>query len=252
MKREYIFCSLAIIVAIPILLNIILGANNPFQNIAVVGDSTHWLGFYGSYIGGILATIIGIFTIYCQSKHNALNIMIQEQRNYIEKLNLELADLVSSVEFWYLGSVSLKLYVLESETSDAFDKLLKIRDEYLDKLNELHRLATNKGNQWELTYAHRECTFVKDVQQEFLLCYRQYADDINALTKILARIDTATNIKELKNQVSQFNTDIDSHTKQFQQPLYDCAKSWIAYEENKLKLLRTEQKKLLPNLDVVK
>ena len=249
MKREYIFCSLAIIVAIPILLNIVLGANNPFQNITIIGDSTHWLGFYGSYLGGILAAFIGIFTIYCQSKHNALNIMIREQSNYIEKLNLELTDLVSSVEFWYLGSVSLDVIGIKTKQEDIFPKLEAIKKTHLHKLNELHRNATNKGNHWELTYSKRDDAYIEDLSEKFLACYRQYTEDIHKLIYNLS-ITTPNNIDELYIFLTQFNKDIKSHTDLFQKPLYDAAKAWVTYEENKLKAMKKEQKKMMPNLDI--
>ena len=249
MKTNYIILSLIAVLAIPFLLNIILGAPNPLPNIDIVGDSTHWLAFYGSYIGGILATFIGLFTIYCQSKHNALNIMIQEQRNFIEKLNLDLANLVSSVEFWYLGSVSLDVVGIKTKQEDICSKLESIKKTHLHKLNELHRNATNKGNQWELTYLKREDAYIGDLSEKFLTCYKQYTKDIDQL---IYNLSTATpnNIDGLYIFLTQFNKDIKNHTDLFQQPLYDAAKAWVAHEENKLRAMKKEQKKMLPNLDI--
>lgn len=250
MKTNYIISSLIAVLAIPFLLNLILGKPNPLPNIDIVGDSTHWLAFYGSYIGGILAAIIGVFTIYCQSKHNALNIMIQEQSNYIEKLNLELADLVSSVEFWYLGSVSLDVMGIKTKQEDIYYKLEAIKRTYLHKLNELHQKSVNKGHHWDLTYAQRKCPIIQDFASKYIKCYNQYSNDIEQLTRHLVMITPAINIDEFYIFLSQFNKDIKSHTDLFQKPLYEAAKAWVKHEDAKLSAMKNEQKRLLPNLNV--
>ena len=77
MKIKHISSAIAIIFAIPILLNIILGSNNPFQDIAIVGDSTHWLAFYGSYIGGVLTSIIGFTTLHMESERSKIQLKIR-------------------------------------------------------------------------------------------------------------------------------------------------------------------------------
>ena len=44
-----------LIIGLPILINFILGIYTPYD-LYVVGEAENWLGFYGSYIGAIIAS----------------------------------------------------------------------------------------------------------------------------------------------------------------------------------------------------
>ena len=138
---------------------------------------------------------------------------------------------------------------IKTKQEDICSKLESIKKTHLHKLNELHRNATNKGNQWELTYLKREDAYIGDLSEKFLTCYKQYTKDIDQL---IYNLSTATpnNIDELYVFLTQFNKDIKNHTDLFQKPLYDAAKAWVAHEENKLRAMKKEQKKMLPNLDI--
>ena len=105
MKR-CLFIVIALLAIIPIALNIILGATNPFD-IGIVGNNVNWLSFYGSYLGGAIAAIIAFVTMWQTSKHNTLSIMIQRQETYIENLSLELGKRISKFNFWNIGKVAL-------------------------------------------------------------------------------------------------------------------------------------------------
>ena len=87
--KKWLFTVIIVLTIIPIVLNIILGATNPFD-IGIVGNNVDWLLFYGSYLGGVIAAIIAFVTMWQTSKHNTLSIMIQRQETYIENLSFEL------------------------------------------------------------------------------------------------------------------------------------------------------------------
>ncbi len=67
MKR--ILLAIVIITITPICLNWIVSTTTPW-NISIAGDMSDWIGFYGSYIGGMLAAAISFFILIYSLKHN--------------------------------------------------------------------------------------------------------------------------------------------------------------------------------------
>ena len=99
MKTNYIVLTVLGILFIPVLLNIVLGAPNPLSNISVIGDSTHWLAFYGSYIGGILTAIIGFVTLHRESVRGKLQLTINSKEDALKELKLSLSERIGLFDF---------------------------------------------------------------------------------------------------------------------------------------------------------
>ena len=94
MKRKlWITLIIFLVLITPIILNIIIGSTNPLDSIRVVGTEVNWLGFYGSYIGGVLSATVAFIKIGQYSKKNTVNIL---SKNFI-------VFAVSSIGFLLLG-----------------------------------------------------------------------------------------------------------------------------------------------------
>lgn len=242
--KHYIWIFGWTIILTPILLNIIIGAHNPFSNIKVIGGAIEWLSFYGSYLGGILATIVGLFTIYCESRRNALNIMIHEQHAFIEKLRFELTDIVSSFDYWYLGSISL--YISNKSNKEAHEIICNIQSEYLNRLNHLYREVTQKGNAFGLIFSEQTEAHINGFLSSYHACYKAYGEDIDKMTKLISEIKTPDDIPMLIDSLNKFNNQSKDQNNNLNNKLFQDAQQWIKIEEDVLKLMKSEQNKLCP------
>lgn len=231
MKTKYIFYSLAIIFAIPILLNIVLGANNPFQNITIIGDSTHWLGFYGSYIGGVLTAIIGFATIYREERTNKLQIQITQKDNYIKDLENRLAECVSLFNYSRVGTVALYI-----NDRSKYNDVLREMDTYLNNV-------TTVANAWNTIYGDSDKNEIQEFQGQYFECWQKLTESINSVSKLICELKCIEDQAERDVYVSKIKDIVDYHDNYKQLyllPLQDKARQWIKAERaelNKMKAL---------------
>lgn len=242
----YISVFVGIMILIPIVLNIIIGAPNPFSNIEVVGSPTEWLSFYGSYLGGLLAVLVGLFTIFCESRRNGLNIMIQDQNTYLEKLRFELADIISSFDYWYLGSISLD--VANKSDKEAYEIICHTQREYLNKLNDLYRSVTQKGNAFGMIYSECQETYIKKFRTSYIACYKAYGDDITEITRLIKGINSPDDIPDFWHKIETFNKLTKGQHENLNARLLQDAQYWINMEEDLLNKMKMEQTKLCPKI----
>lgn len=244
--KTYLYFIIGTVVVTPILLNILLNKQNPLSSIEVIGGPMEWLSFYGSFLGGVLATIVGLLTIYCESRRNALNIMIHEQYAFVEKLRFELADIVSSFDYWYLGSISLN--ISNKSNKEAYDIICNTQSEYLNRLNHIYREVTQKGNAFGLIFSKRSEAHINGFISSYQACYKAYGEDIDKMTKLISEIKTPDDIPMLVDSLNKFNNRSKDQNDNLNNKLFKDAQQWIKIEEDVLKLMKSEQNKLCPKI----
>lgn len=88
--KKYFF-QLLLIITIPLIINTLMVLPKLFP---ITGDSSSWLGFWGSYIGAILSSAIAIFILYKQNQQNHIeNIANRNLQLSVIKYNQELDKL---------------------------------------------------------------------------------------------------------------------------------------------------------------
>lgn len=105
MKSKYLVILL-IVFLLPILINFIVGLKQ-LNNITVVGNPSTWIGFYGSYIGGVLTATIGFLTLLKTSNDNRRELQISYQEKVVASLEQTLSQGVSLFDFSRLGIISI-------------------------------------------------------------------------------------------------------------------------------------------------
>lgn len=229
MKIKYIFGAIAITFFIPILLNVILGSNNPFQCITIVGDSTHWLGFYGSYIGGVLTAVIGFITLSTESKRNKIQLEIRSREDALKELKLALAESVALFDFCKVTEISL--FAKDSTMYNTIQK----------ELSEYHSLLVTQANAWGAIYAASKQLEVVRFKNAYIDCYEAFDDCINSMTKAIYYLSEAKSEKGRADIILKQITPItekNSFIRSKIQTLYEMAQKWIEAEEKEIKNLK--------------
>ena len=88
-KKYYI--QLLLIIATPLIINTLMVQPMLFP---ITGDSSSWLGFWGSYIGAVLSSAIALYILYKQNQQNHVeNIANRNLQLSVIKYNQELDKL---------------------------------------------------------------------------------------------------------------------------------------------------------------
>lgn len=227
--NKHILILIIASVFIPILLNIILGVPNPISNIAVIGDSTHWLGFYGSYIGGVLTAVIGFITLHMESKRNKIQLEIRSREDALKELKLTLSDRIGLFNFCKVTEGSLLL---------KDEKMYSIIQR---ELSEYHSLLTAKANAWGTIYATSKQLEVVRFKNAYIDCYEAFNECINSMTKAIYYLSEAKSEKEKNDIISKKVipiTEENTFIRNKLQILFETALKWIEVEEKEIKKLK--------------
>ncbi|MBO8483156.1 MAG: hypothetical protein IAB75_03445 [Bacteroidetes bacterium] len=233
----------------PIILNIIIGSTNPLDSIEIVGKEDDWLGFYGSYIGGVLAAIVAFMTMWQSSKHNTLNVMIQQQEAYIKEMNNTLAERISKLDFWYIGSISL--HAPEKEKEEFYMRVLS----EIDKLNDLSKDISRLYNAYGMLHSQTQNIAEKDFNEFYEICVKQYKRRIDEMTRMLTTVKNGRDTEEhnkiyqsFRSDLADFNLKLADDKEHYTDVLFKKANSIIQAEEKKLEKLNREKKKIFPKI----
>lgn len=250
MKNKWWIIIIIILALItPVILNIIIGSTNPLDSIKVVGTEVDWLVFYGSYIGGVLSAAIAFITMWQSSKHNTLNIMIQQQEAYIKEMNNTLAERISKLDFWYIGSISLHTYEEEKE-----EFYIRVSSE-IDKLNDLSKDISRLYNAYGMLHSQTKNIAEKDFNEFYEICVKQYQRRIDEMTRMLTTVNNGRDTEEhnkiyqsFRSELADFNLKLMDDKEHYTDVLFKKANSILQAEEKKLENLNSEKKKIFPKI----
>ena len=217
--------------------------------IQIVGKEDDWLGFYGSYIGGVLAAIVAFMTMWQSSKHNTLNVMIQQQEAYIKEMNNTLAERISKLDFWYIGSISL--HAPEKEKEEFYMRVLS----EIDKLNDLSKDISRLYNAYGMLHSQTQNIAEKDFNEFYEICVKQYKRRIDEMTRMLTTVKNGRDTEEhnkiyqsFRSDLADFNLKLADDKEHYTDVLFKKANSIIQAEEKKLEKLNREKKKIFPKI----
>lgn len=245
----WITLIIILVLITPIILNIIIGSTNPLDSIRVVGTEVNWLGFYGSYIGGVLSVTVAFITMWQSSKHNTLNILIPQQEAHIKELNSALSERISKLDFAYIGSISL--HTPKEESEEFYQKIPKV----LDELNELSKETSRLYNSYGLLHSQTQNTDEKDLNEFYETCVNQYKKRIDEMTIMLVTVQNGRTTAQhsdiyqsFRSKLAGFNIELGEDKTKYTQILFKKANSIIKAEEKKLEKLNREKKKIFPKI----
>lgn len=210
----------------PMLINFIVGLKQ-LNNITVVGEPSTWIGFYGSYIGGVLTAIIGFLTLLKTSNDNRRELQISYQEKVVASLEQTLSQCVSLFDFSRLGIVSMYLN----------DKAKY--DEVLHELDMYYCHVTTTANAWGVLYSGREEKEIQDFQSIYFQCLTDLTHYINEITKLIVQLKN-DNKEETENIILRIKEVLDKRNEYHEllQSLFYKARVWLDMERNKLKQLQ--------------
>lgn len=116
--RKY-WLQILLIIVTPLIINLLMGLPTYFPT---VGDSSSWLGFWGSYIGAILSSAIALYILYKQNQQN-------HNENIINR-NLQLAVIKYNQELDKLRD--LRTALVDFQASFDYIEITNIAAKFLD------------------------------------------------------------------------------------------------------------------------
>ncbi|SCI71243.1 hypothetical protein [Intestinibacter bartlettii] len=171
-KRVYLLIILiiTILIAIPFVLGVLIPKESLIPNLS---QSNDWIGFWGSYTGGILGGLCTLTVMYFTRKDT----------RYIQEQNRKLEEIKEKKEFCNEIAEHISIYLTDI-SSYFFAQYLNRINENVPQ-NENHHLSQNRNN--NLPQINRS----KAINMYFLL--RIKLNNISEATGILAELDNIHN-----------------------------------------------------------
>lgn len=125
---KYCRYIIVVIVAIPIIINVVMYFNNPIERfVPVMGSFNDWIGFFGSYVGAIIGGMITLFVLNYTIRENIViratqvkTIKYTQQHTRLENLRRQLID---NYQMFDTQSINAAIFELQKE---SYDKALSI------------------------------------------------------------------------------------------------------------------------------
>lgn len=228
-KKLKIVLILVVILLIPLCINSLILCPAIFD---FIGEGTDWLLFWGSYLGGAFAALVGFATLYYSAKRQNIEMQISRKESSLRILQAKLSECVSI--FNYSRMLTISLYIDQPEKYDQIlDELLKYQDEIIAK-----------SNAWGIMYANKtNKPYIQDFQDKYEHCIRLFISAITEIQLLINDLKTTTEkrkINEIINKITQINKD---HTKVMNdelKPLFQLAQKWIENEELLIQQLQNQ------------
>ena len=161
-KKYYI--QLLLIIATPLIINTLMVQPMLFP---ITGDSSSWLGFWGSYIGAVLSSAIALYILYKQNQQNHVEnianrnlqlsvIKYNQELDKLRDLRTALVDFQASFDYMEITNIASKFidgYFSEEERA-RLKYLVRDIDEKGFKATLLLDLMSNSNsvNEFNLVY----------------------------------------------------------------------------------------------------
>ncbi len=235
-----------ILLGVPIILNYALGHKVPF-NLEVIGTEVNWLNFWGSYISAIIGGLITLIPMKRETDRNALNIMINNQENYIKELKSQLGNHICNLNFKLIGEVELPImknnqHIDENRVSDIIQRLNNTSDGVKSQLDS-----------WCIIYSD-ETGKAGNFKRAYKKCVGEFIEDVKKITDILKDVinNKDKEIKEKKeqwtSQIVAFRKELGEHQESHRQAMLNAAQDWLNEEQKELEKLRNQLKSFYPRI----
>ena len=220
---------LVVILLIPLCINSLILCPAIFD---FIGEGTDWLLFWGSYLGGAFAALVGFATLHYSAKRQNIEMQISRKESSLRILQAKLSECVSI--FNYSRMLTISLYIDQPEKYDQIlDELLKYQDEIIAS-----------SNAWGVMYANKTNTNYKQAfQDKYEHCIRLFISTITEVQQLIIDLKTTTEkrkINEIINKITQINKDHEKVINDELKPLFQLAQKWIENEELLIQQLQNQ------------
>lgn len=239
MKKKFVFIGIAVglVLFIPLVINLIILCHARFP---FVGESTDWLSFWGCYLGGVFAALVGFVTLYRSTERQKIELQISYKQMELRTLRTSLSECVSA--FNYSRLCAITLYINEPSKYDWFISDLEQYDaELARKVNSVGLLYVNRDNETaamsNFIEKYRECSCL----------FNRNITDLNVQIATLRDVVQQQNINPTDIETHPLTMDIYDaiiHISQQQgdinqklQILFLAAQAWIREEESAIEQL---------------
>ena len=232
-----------ILLGVPIMLNCALGHNTPCE-FEVVGTEVNWLDFWGAYIGAIIGGLITLIPMKRETDRNALNIMINNQENYIKELKSQLGNNICNLNFKSIGDFELPI----PKNNKGIDK--NKTDIIIKQLNDYQDNARTRLDTWNIIYPE-DSGVMGDFNKAYRECVEEYDADVKSMQENLHGLRNSENRETeeyYKGQIIDFRNKLAEHQKVQREKMLEKAKKWLKEEQDELTELRNQLKSFYPRI----
>lgn len=180
--------GLLIVLSLPILISLIISSGNWLSFID--GDSTVWIGFWGSYLGGIIGTAGVIYVANLQNnKQKEENEKIMNEQR---KLNKE--QITAQIESMH----TIEKYERDRLKSSA---LINMLEEYRNDVSSLNSQLINTATKLSDIYIKKKS--LSEIKAHKTLDIKSKSSEVSSLINNLENIDT--DFKDALNKILSRN-----------------------------------------------
>lgn len=165
----------SIIIVAPILINFVLGIYTPC-NLYVVGDVENWIGFFGSYLGGVITAGVAYIILWHTIEYNKKMALRSFKKEELFREQKMLAEQISNMKFYSIGYISMFI----SQKDMYHSEILRLNAMF-DKMIILY-------NSFKLLYENSTEISLVEYKLKYDECVELMRDDINEMSKLILRL----------------------------------------------------------------
>ena len=241
-KRRFLGIVILIAIVVPFVINFLILGPALFPT---VGTPTDWLAFWGCYLGGMFAAIVGFVTLYYSGKRQNLELQISYKQAELQVLRNQLAECVSLFDFSRLCTITLYM-----EDFSKYNDVLKSLEEY-------HNLLATRVNYWGVMYANQSHTVAQQrFQEQYEHCIQQFVQQMTDLEKFIsllrdavyehltfekdiAKIFNEQDVRNIEDSIKALTKPENAANLEIPQ-LFRLAQEWIQEAENEINQLTNQ------------
>lgn len=217
---RWLFIGIGLLLIItPVLLNYILQKQAP-RCISIIGDPTHWLSFWGAFLGGILTAGFGTVSIMITDNNHKRQLRRQEQRWFVEELNNNLSKRLSSLDYSYA------LALLDRYEDISKDLAIQALSQLSIQKADVERLRDSWKRTLLMHYYAKPCTFDKIYES----CNKLFIDDIDKVWNLVHHRINPLEGANYREDLDSLKKEINNHITEQQALLTKMMKAWIDEE----------------------
>lgn len=220
-----------IVVAIPVVVNFICLKDLSFP---IVGDGEQWMGFFGSYFGGIISSGIALLIFFQTLGRTTKERKYNNRKEDINSMTIDLKDVVGALNITFLVNKA------EEYAQQDIDKAPIIKD-----LNERETLIRNTFNLFRLRYdsKYKRNEKYNAFVNEYRRCSGLIINGLDELKNNMVVLNTspedAPACAQAANAISQLLRQMQEHVDD-DTHVFEVANTFIESEFEKLETLDKE------------
>ena len=236
MKKYYLICIVGFLfLSTPIALYFLIPRPQIFEGL---GGEDIWLGFWGSYLGGVFTAIFGMLSLFHSNKQDYRKLEVEYKKAELSQLENKLCE---SISIFNISRVQSIVFCFEGDKISKHESRI-----FINNMNIYCDMLLQKANAFALMYGS---TSKKGTMQEkFCVQYNTISKALisslsNIQMNLTLLIDDSNNIecKDYYERIIKENKSLNNLQPQIQQ-LFNIAQEWLESERNTLSHMQEELK----------